>query len=59
MSGKAWSPGEKMKDHLPTLKLDKLFILVSIMTDWPVDTSNRTENWNQPHFPGADVVNYF
>ena len=36
----ARSPGERMKDDLPTLKLDKLFISVSIMTDWPVNTHN-------------------
>ena len=38
--GKAGSPVETMRDDLPTLKLDKLFILVSIMTDWPVNTRN-------------------
>ena len=29
-----------MKDDLPTLKLDKLFIFLSIMTDRPVNTHN-------------------
>ena len=43
----ARSPGEKMKDDLPTLELDKLFILVSIMTDRPVDTHNtHTRTWD-------------
>ena len=40
MLGKAGSPVETMRDDLPTLKLDKLFISVPIMTDRPVNTHN-------------------
>ena len=40
MLGKAGSPVETMRDDLPTLKLDKLFTLLSIMTEWLVYTHN-------------------
>ena len=44
----ARSPGERMKDDRPTLKLDKLFIWVSIMTDWPVNTHNIHNRQHRP-----------